>query len=273
MTCRFVLCSVVFVMSACAGVSSDLQTLPPEPPEVFLLMGQSNMSGRGHLEDLPDGRLAPTPNIQAYGNDGMLRMAAAPVDSALNQIDQVSADRSAGVDPGLAFAHEILREHPFRNIILVPCAKGGSAISEWARSLSRDTLYGSCLARAIEASEYGAVSGILWYQGESDTDRFEDAAAWSDRFRTIVADLRTDLADNDLPFVMISIGDRPEKGRFAERFPAWGALQTAQDAFQADTVIVVPAAGLGRNDDQLHLSTDGLLELGQRIADAWLQEQ
>lgn len=251
--------------AACASALT-----PSTPTQIFLLMGQSNMSGRGDLAELPPDWHTPDPRIRVLSNDGILRLAIEPLDSAENQIDAVSADRAAGVGPALAFAKAVVEERPESSILLVPCAKGGTLIAAWAPAKERDTLYGSCLARAREAAEFGTVAGVLWYQGESDTDSYELANAWPGAFENLISVLRGDIGKPDLPVLMVSIGDRPINGPYAARFPAWDDLQAAQDAFSDRGVVVVPAAALDQNDDELHLSTIGALELGQRLADAWL---
>lgn len=233
-------------------------------------MGQSNMSGRGDLAELPPDLQTSDSRIRVLSNDGVLRLAREPLDNPENQIDTVSADRSAGVGPAFAFAKAVIAERPQSSIVLVPCAKGGTLIAAWAPAEGRDTLYGSCLARAREAAEVGTIAGVLWYQGESDSDNYDLASAWPGRFEILVSTLRSDLGIPGLPVLMVSIGDRPVNGPYAARFPAWCELQGAQNAFSVPGVTVVPAAALDRNDDELHLSTPGAVELGQRLSTAWL---
>ena len=256
--------SLVLASSACA-------TRPAaEPTRVFLLMGQSNMSGRGDASEAPPGALDSDPRILLLGNDGSVRVAEEPIDSAIGQLDAVSADPSAGVGPGLAFAKAVIEASPGAPILLVPCAKGGSAIAAWRPALGVDTLYGSCLARAKAASEVGAISGALWHQGESDAETSDSARAWPQAFRALVERLRSDLDPPDLPFVFVTIGDEPLHGRFAGRFAAWTELQRAQDAIQLRCAQSVAAAGLPRTADDLHLSTAGQLKLGALMAAAWI---
>lgn len=261
----------LLLLPALALAAGCVSAQPPSPPpQIFLLMGQSNMSGRGDLAELPPDWHTPDPRIRVLSNDGVLRLALEPIDSADNQIDAVSADRAAGVGPALAFAKAVVEYRPESSILLVPCAKGGTLIAVWAPAEGRDTLYGSCLARAREAAEVGTIAGVLWYQGESDTDSYELASAWPGAFESLISVLRADTGKPDLPVLMVSIGDRPINGPYAARFIAWHELQAAQNALLAPGVMVVPAAALDRNDDELHLSTIGALELGQRLADAWL---
>jgi hypothetical protein len=247
-------------LSACASVR-------PASVDVVLLMGQSNMSGRGALEEIPPGALDPDPRIRVLGNDGIVRVAAEPLDAATNQIDAVSSDKSAGVGPGLAFAKARVARTK-RAVLLVPCAKGGTSITQWARSDQRDALYGSCLARAKEAQRLGILAGVLWYQGESDAATADLANAWTERFKRLVTDLRADLDAPLLPLAVVAIGDQPVGGKYAGRFPYWRNVQEAQTALNLPGVVVVEAAGLARNADELHIATVGQITLGERLGRA-----
>jgi sialate O-acetylesterase len=49
------------------------------------------------------------------------------------------------------------------------------------------------------------VAGILWYQGESNGDRMEDAEAYGDRFRSMVRGWRAAWGAPDLPFLWVQL--------------------------------------------------------------------
>ena len=124
--------------------------LPPQTFDVYVLAGQSNMSGRGALTDLTPSERSIDANIRVYSNDGKWHPAVDPLDDATGQIDAVSVDRQAAVGPGLFFARTISAAS-HRPVAVVPCAKGGTTIGRWAPGGGRDTLYGSCIARIREA--------------------------------------------------------------------------------------------------------------------------
>lgn len=252
-----------------AGLSSLAlpATADPPPRAIYLLMGQSNMSGRGLLEEASPGVLDPDERIQLYGNDARWRRAAEPLDTAKGQLDKVSADPD-GVGPGLVFAKAMLQRHPGRFIGLVTCAKGGSAISEWKPSPERATLYGSCLARAREAARFGQIAGILWYQGETDARTELAAQAWGERFTAMITQFRAELGQPDVPLAVVGLGDQPQSGRYAGQFPAWATVQASQAALRLDHQVHVSAGGLPMNADQLHLNTASQVKLGQALAQA-----
>lgn len=233
-------------------------------PDIYLLAGQSNMSGRGALEDLAPAERAPDPRVRLFGNDDIYRDAIEPLDTAEGQVDAVSADVRPQVGPGLFFARRMLRLDG-RAILLVPCAKGASAIGQWAPGGGRDTLYGSCLRRA-RAVGAGHVAGILWYQGEADAVSSDRAKAWPQAFHGLVASFRADLDNEHLPVVVVGLGDKaraPDKGA---RWPGWEQMQQMQATLALPCVATVSAQGLPQNPDELHLSTAAQRRLGEQLA-------
>jgi hypothetical protein len=242
---------------------------PNDRPEIFVLMGQSNMSGRGVLAEAPADDQAPDARIMLYGNDGVWKPAMEPVDSAAGQVDQVSADLIAAVGPALGFAKSLVERSPGRRLILVPCAKGGSSLDQWAPSQARTTLYGSCLARVREAAPAGRLAGLLWYQGETDAEDPGHAAAWAGKFTRVVQSFRADIGSADLRVMVVGLADPPLTGSFAGRYPGWTTVQAAQRSLALPNHVHVSAAGLAKNSDGLHLSTAGQLALARRMAEAW----
>lgn len=233
-------------------------------PRVYILAGQSNMSGRGVMDALsPDDRV-PDPRIRLYGNDGQWRTALDPLDDAHGQIDAISTDKQAGVGPGLFFARASLKFDP-NPVALLTCAKGGTSIDRWTPSDERTTLYGSCLARVREVG--GRPKGMLWYQGESDAQESPaDAGRWLAKFQEMARTLRGDLKVADLPIVIVQLADRPRPN--ATRYPAWDVIQAQQSRPPLACTATVSAKGLPRNPDDLHLTTAAQRKLGPKLAKA-----
>lgn len=101
----------------------------------------------------------------------------------------------------MPFAHA-LRERVECTVGLVPCAVGGTAISEWARG---EHLYENMLKRAKAAVESsgGEIKALLWYQGESDTCAERDADAYKARMEKLICDVREDLQVPSLPVIQV----------------------------------------------------------------------
>jgi hypothetical protein len=233
-------------------------TASAQEADIYLLMGQSNMSGRGDLAAMPAVR---PDDVWMYTNSGQWTHAVEPVDDATGQVDAVSADPQAGYSPSLAFGLSLQRRTG-RSIGLVPCARGGSAMEAWQPATSRDTLYGSCLARAREARRYGVIRGVVWLQGESDAMTSGLADLWPTRFATLVAALRRDLGDAALPMVFGQLGADPHD----VRFPFWEAVKEKQAAVALAHTAMVKTDDLPMRVP--HYTAAGCARLGDRLAAA-----
>ena len=246
----------------------SLEARPPETMQIFILAGQSNMSGRGDLVNLPAGFPSHANRLFVYSNAGRWQRAVEPVDNPLDQVDRVSLDRLVGVGPGLAMADRLAAAWPGVSIGLVPCARAGSRIDQWAPHPSRSTLYGSCLARAREAAQAGPIRAVIWYQGESDTHSQAEVMAWPEKFAALTRAWRRDLNQPNLPVVFTQLG--PLGPRFRNRRPAWDQMRNLQAALHIPGAVMVTAGDL-KVFDGIHLDTASQLRLGRRYAEALLK--
>jgi carbohydrate esterase-like sialic acid-specific acetylesterase len=234
---------------------------------IFLLAGQSNMSGRGAL---PEARSTAAPGVCVFGGDYRWHEGREPVDFAEGQVDEVSADPGAGFGPSIAFAEALRGIRPDLVIGLVPCARGGSTIHEWQRDLDEGTLYGSCLKRARAAEGAGRIAGALFFQGEADAGHEHDSGGrplspdrWAAAFEAMVKGLRGDLGTSDLPVVFAELGKAPR----TNQFPGWERVKAEQRR-----VHLPHAARITTDDlalaDPLHFTTESYRVIGQRFATA-----
>lgn len=234
------------------------------------LLGQSNMCGRASLV----GYTAPTTTgIYSYANDGQWKIAREPLDDATGQIDAVSGGGTdvtdAGVGPGLAFAVDYQAAHRGARVGLIPCAKGGSAIAEWAQQPAsrRDTLYGSFIARTREAMARGTVAAILWFQGEADTKSEANALAWRPAFEALVTAWRADLDNPTLPVVFAQLGTLSVPGEQTH----WDVLKDEMELVDIENVSMIVTDDLPALNAGLHWDdASSYVTIGQRFATALL---
>jgi len=222
---------------------------------VYLLIGQSNMAGRGAVED-QDRR----PKLGVLSYDARNRWTPA--------IDPLHLDRPdvAGVGPGLTFGKimQVGGIDAGRLTGLVPCAFGGTPLSRWEKT---GDLYEGAVARCRAAMADGTLKGILWHQGESDAKHRELAETYGDRLVKMVADLRADLGCGDVPFVAGRLGPFLE-GR--ESMPHFDLvdLQLAAVPERIPNAACVSTEGLTPKEDGLHFDTPSARDLGRRYAEA-----
>lgn len=231
----------------------------------FLLIGQSNMAGRGNLSDLPESSRAPDDRILMFRNSWMT--AAEPIHDPDDPVFSVKADRGGGVGPGMAFAQRLLGQ--FASVGLVMCARGGTGIEGWSPDAGAG-LMREALRRKNEAvTAGGRFVGIVAAIGEGDTSSEEAAAAWQYRFRALIHGLRESTA---YPVVYSQIGAISDERRTRREhgYRAWERLQEIQEETHIANSAMIRTADLPLNADGLHLSTDGQIRAGKRFADAAL---
>jgi hypothetical protein len=234
---------------------------------LFILAGQSNMVG---WAPIPEGE--PTdPRIYVFGKDYRWRLANHPIEDAANQVDMVSENLIAGFGPAMDFAFASLERHPDIVIGLIPCARNSSGIIQWQRDLSDQSLYGSCLKRVRAASPIGEISGILFFQGETDAadpiqypDPPPHPSDWSELFTAFVTDFRNDLRQPDLPVVFAQLGSTWAP----EAFPNWEAVKAQQASLRLSRSAMIITDDLPLLDG-LHFTTDSYRLIGRRFADAY----
>lgn len=169
---------------------------------IILLAGQSNMSGRGGVfNDTWDGIV---PHESRPSRSVMRLTAGLTWEKAREPLHKdIDITKTCGIGPGLAFANSLLhRDSSVRQVALVPCAIGGTNISQWARG---SQLYNQLVRRAVVAvQDGGTFRAMLWYQGESDTDTLANAESYKDRFENFIINLRQDLFFPMLPVIQVS---------------------------------------------------------------------
>ncbi|CAI9786449.1 unnamed protein product [Fraxinus pennsylvanica] len=228
---------------------------------IIILAGQSNMSGRGGVINNKWDGFVP---LECHRNSSILRLSAGltweEAEEPLHR--DIDVVRTCGVGPGMAFANSVLAKDPSLGVIgLVPCAIGGTNISEWRRG---SVLYNKLIQRANAALQGGGIiRALLWYQGESDTVIHKDAELYKGRLDRFFDDLRSDLMSPILPVIQVALASG--KGPFIE------IIRKAQLETNLQNVKCVDAKGLPLEPDELHLTTLAQVELGKMLADAFLQ--
>ena len=219
--------------------------------DLYLLIGQSNMSGRGKIKTI-DRKMHP--RVLTLDKDNRWVAAVDPL-----HFDKVSA----AVGPGLTFGKAMAALDPTVVIGLVPCAVGGTPMVRWQKGAD---LYEAAVERARIALADGVFAGALWHQGERDSQFPADAKLYGRRLAKMVRDLRRDLSTPELAVVVAELGRFLDKKHFVK-------LRTINDALKRLPERVkhtawVDSAGLEDRGDGVHLNTESQRELGRRYAEA-----
>lgn len=256
-----ILCTVfVFTVHSLDGADSEMKLPSKENFYLFLLAGQSNMAGRGIIEDSDK---VPHPRVLALDEDGKWVPAVAPI-----HFDKPVA----GVGLATSFAEAIAEKHPQATIGLIPAACGGSPISTWEPGgyhiQTKSHPWDDAIARARVAMKDGVLKGILWHQGESDT-KPELADLYEGKLEALFHRFRKELNAPDVPIVLGQLGQFSGKPWDENRKRIDRAHQMV--AKLMPKVAFVHSDGLTPNSDIVHFDTKSLRIFGKRYADAYLE--
>ena len=220
---------------------------------VFLLMGQSNMAGRGRVNEVPALRDL---RVWMFRN-GCWTTAEEPLHTDKPEI--------AGVGLGMSFAVELIACDYLTPIGLVPCAVGGTPLSRWMPGAD---LYENAVSIAQRALSSGTLKGILWHQGENDSVNAMEANTYGERFQHMISNLRLRLTAERVPVIT------GELGTFMQSNPNYSFLNVVNHQLRElkgslPFYDCVSANGLTAKDDGLHFNSKSLREFGQRYANAY----
>ncbi len=255
----WLLACVVAVVSFGFGdelVADEPQGAPSLPAKadfhLYLLMGQSNMAGRGVVEAQDK---EPHPRVLKLSKDKKW----------LPAIDPIHFDKSqAGVGLSKTFGAIMADADPKVTIGLIPCAFGGTPIARWQKGAD---LYQNAVERAKAGMQQGTLKGVLWHQGETDSGKKDVAEAYADTLAKLVTDLRSDLGAGDVPFVAGKLGEFLNRGQ-NDKPSLWPVINEQLDLLptKLKNSGIASSKDLKHKGDVLHFDSPSLREFGKRYA-------
>lgn len=220
----------------------------------FLMIGQSNMAGRGFPKDV-------TPI-----NDEHIKMLRNGLWQVMSE--PINYDRPvAGIGLVASFAAAWRLQHPNEAIGLIPCADGGTSLDDWAVG---GALFDHAVFQAKLAQRSSKLDGILWHQGESDSTP-ERAEHYSAKLTVIMDALRRELDVPEIPLIIGGLGDFLTSGVYGQYFTAYPVVNSALQKFAETTphCYFVTAAGLTANPDEIHFNAASQRIFGIRYFNAF----
>ena len=196
----------------------------------FLLIGQSNMAGRGFVHEVPS---IYNERIEMLRN-GRWQMMTEPI----------NYDR--------------------------PVA-GVSSIDEWE---TEGVLFRHAVSEAKFAVENSELAGILWHQGESDSDSGKYKMYYEKLYR-LVTDLREALNAADIPFIIGGLGDYLGKTAFGAGGIEYERINQELQRFAEENpcCYFVTAKGLTANPDGIHINAVSQRKFGLRYFEAYSERK
>jgi len=241
-------------------LSGQAQKLPKkERFHLFLLVGQSNMAGRGKVTDQDT---QPHPRVLALTKDLQWRPASDPL--------HFDKPKIVGVGLGKTFGIEVAKTDPDITVGLIPCAVGGSPIDSWTDGAfykpTKSHPWDDAMKRAKHALKFGELKGILWHQGESDS-KAGLSETYEKKLHALIARFREELDAKNVPFIAGQMGQFPEKRPWNEHKKRVDAVHRELGA-KVFRAAFVNSDGL-KDKDGVHFNAAGFRELGRRYAKAY----
>ncbi len=233
--------------------------------DLYLLIGQSNMAGRGTVEAQDT-----VINAQVFALNKNNEWVPAQ--------DPVHFDKTvAGVGLGRTFGIEMAKANPNAVIGLIPCAVGGSPIDAWKPGGFHDQTktypFDDMEKRLKIALKSGTLKGILWHQGESDSNP-ELGYEYKEKLEILIHQIRELGGDENIPFVAGEIGrfkikSNKEEYHYLKPAPAVAVTNATKKVVKADkNAAFVKSNGLHHRGDNTHFNSESYRILGKRYAKA-----
>lgn len=232
--------------------------------DLWVIAGQSNSAGYGRAAVVD----APQLGVHLFRNSEQWSLAAHPLNESTSIAHTVNQEpTNPGHSPWLYFAKQVQQAtgHP---IGLVQTSMGGSPLIDWNPTAGPAPLWKNM--KHCIAAVGGKVRGVLWYQGESDTGTDELVGGYGLQFIKMVGEWRKVLKNSELALVTVQLNRHLPEGD-EDRDRRWSMVREQQRRLASHfyNLVVVPSIDLPL-DDEVHISSQGNIQLGERAARAAL---
>jgi hypothetical protein len=223
----------------------------------FLMVGQSNMSGRGDLCEVE-----PILNEKCF----VMRMGRWQ-----KMCEPINYDRSLNAEflPGACLATsfaDAVQKHTGAPVGLIPCADGGTTVQQWQPG---DVLFDHAVFMARLAMRTSRLCGILWHQGESDCNPFHPDD-YREKLLNVMNRLREQLGAH-IPIIMGEISENTaQRWAISENAPKMNRLIHSVSEMLPRSA-VAEAKELALRCDGIHFSAPSLRTLGKRYFEKFIE--
>ena len=249
---------------------------------VYLIGGQSNANGRGDAARLPAPLDSPQTDVRFYwhrtqktknvghlAEDQWINLAPGSGHGQTNPV----YPKEFG--PEISFGRACADAHPKSKIAIIKYSHGGSNLQkQWAEGGPIYKTFVSttraALAALSDAGDTYELRGMLWQQGESDTEDDKGwPAAYQANLTSLIKRLRADLfGGKPLPFIIGGLSDSQNPD---VKVPGtgWHTVRQAQEKVAKTLAKVgfVNTDGYStREGEAIHFNHEGQIALGKAYA-------
>jgi len=228
------------------------------------------MDGCGRSEELPNKYRIHPENIVTWDNKLKVWVPLGE--------DSFAAAREKQFGPEIVFSHLISAAYPDHTIALIKTSAGGTKLCKhwlpeqgmYKRFVGNIDLASEVLKNETQAYE---INGMLWMQGESDSETLEMAEAYEKNLKLLISTMRQRTDIKDLPFVMGRISSSLLK-ETPWVFDYTVVVQEAQERVASgdEHVFLINTDKYPTLEDNTHFNTKGQIKLGKAMAKIMLHE-
>ena len=170
-----------------------------------------------------------------------------------------------GIGPGLFFALEMYKRKGVPQGV-IPCGIGGASLAQWDPD-GTDNYYASALRRFHECG--GVVKGVFWYQGCAQCSD-DGVASFEKDMEKLVAGMRRDYGDENLPFVQVQLNKCLIDFGCGEAIDrCYSAIREKQRTLGKKIKNLVTVSAVDCElEDLIHISSESHEKVGARAAEA-----
>lgn len=231
--------------------------------DIFVIAGQSNAVGygRGNYNIGPDAR------IYNFKFKNVWSLADNPLHDTASQNGE-QGRREGDYGPHITMAKKICG-HTGIPVGFIPTAVGGSCMDKWNIRYDGD-LYRAMTERIKDSGN--DIAGIIWYQGESDTNTDERSDRYKESFSQFISDIREELGDENLKIFVYQLNRALNYSD--DRDMSWSVVRDSQRKIAAEdkNTHITSTFGAALMEDGIHNAPSGCDLIGERMAAVILKE-
>jgi hypothetical protein len=246
--------------------------------DMFITMGQSNADGKADFSALD-------PALAGLNRSGILNYSSS-VDSGdksviLGEWEVMNpgvntAAQGGKFGPEVGFADTVKAivdgggdSNYSTPVAMMKFAKGSTSLAEdWSHTYINNYMYKGMekalpdsREKLIDNGKVFNIRGVIWYQGESDSQDQAEANSYEANLTAFIGDVRTQLGIPTLPFIIVKVGVQSSE---LTNFPYIATVrQASQDVADDDVYIkTLDALDYTFRSDGVHLNAAGQYQLG-----------
>ncbi len=254
-------------------IAIDSVRLDPARVRVYILAGQSNMSGCNDVRNLDPTWQDTLYEPMLYWDMQSPNPGFLPLTPGTSTASCSNPAPEFYFGPELSFGRELVGMYPSEQVLLIKYAVGGTNLyADWTTptgefpmggplwnqlKLTIDTALNDLLAMGYEYQ----IDGFLWMQGESDGDKQFRANAYQTKLTNFIASMRSHTGRPDMPFVLgrVRNAGQPHIQKVRDAQVAVASADPNTCWFDTDDLPWLP--------DGIHYDDPSMITLGQRFAD------